>query len=136
MPILDPAKLPTAASLGERFMTALEQVQDKLLQHMTHVHPSRLVQPRRGCLGSPRTAHSPGRAIEIGYERALSAIVDANLTTLITAAVLFYFGAGPVRGFAVTLFFGVITSVFSAIYVTRLIIEAWFNWRKPKTLIV
>lgn len=83
-----------------------------------------------------RTAHSPGRAIEIGYERALSAIVDANLTTLITALVLFYFGAGPVRGFAVTLGVGVITSVFSAIYVTRLIIEMWFNWRKPKTLIV
>jgi preprotein translocase subunit SecD len=83
-----------------------------------------------------RTAHSPGRAIEIGYERALSAIVDANLTTLITAVVLFYFGAGPVRGFAVTLGIGVITSVFSAIYVTRLIIEVWFNWRKPKTLVV
>jgi len=83
-----------------------------------------------------RTAHTPGRAIEIGYERALSAIVDANLTTLITAIVLFYFGAGPVRGFAVTLGIGVITSVFAAIFVTRQVIEAWFNWRKPKTLIV
>jgi preprotein translocase subunit SecD len=83
-----------------------------------------------------RTAHSPGRAIEVGYERALSAIVDANFTTLITAGVLYFFGAGPVRGFAVALAIGIITSVFSAIYVTRLIIQAWFNWRKPKTLIV
>jgi len=83
-----------------------------------------------------RTAHSPARAIEVGYERALSAIIDANFTTLITAAVLYFFGAGPVRGFAVALGIGIITSVFSAIYVTRLIIELWFNWRKPKTLIV
>ena len=83
-----------------------------------------------------RTAHTPGRAIEVGYERALSAIIDANFTTLITAAVLYFFGAGPVRGFAVALGIGIITSVFSAIYVTRLIISAWFNWRKPKTLIV
>ncbi|MEO8242122.1 MAG: protein translocase subunit SecD [bacterium] len=83
-----------------------------------------------------RTAHTSGRAIEVGYERALSAIVDANLTTLITAAVLYFFGAGPVRGFAVALGIGIVTSVFSAIYVTRLIMQAWFNWRKPKTLIV
>lgn len=83
-----------------------------------------------------RIAKTPFRAIEIGYERALSAIVDANVTTLITAAVLFYFGAGPVRGFAIALGIGIITSVFSAIYVTRLIIEVWFNWAKPKTLIV
>jgi preprotein translocase subunit SecD len=83
-----------------------------------------------------RTAHTPGRAIEVGYERALSAIIDANFTTLITAAVLYFFGAGPVRGFAVALGIGIITSVFSAIYVTRLIIQAWFNWRKPKTLVV
>ena len=83
-----------------------------------------------------RTAHSPARAIEVGYERALSAIIDANLTTLITAVVLYFFGAGPVRGFAVALGIGIITSVFSAIYLTRLIIELWFNWRKPKTMIV
>jgi preprotein translocase subunit SecD len=83
-----------------------------------------------------RTAHSPARAIEIGYDRALSAIIDANLTTLITAVVLYFFGAGPVRGFAVALGIGIITSVFSAIYVTRLIIELWFNWRKPKAMVV
>ena len=66
----------------------------------------------------------------------LSAIIDANLTTLITALVLYFFGAGPVRGFAVALGIGIITSVFSAIYVTRLIIEFWFNRAKPKTMVV
>jgi preprotein translocase subunit SecD len=83
-----------------------------------------------------RHAKTPARAIELGYERAFSAILDANVTTLITAAVLYYFGAGPVRGFAVALFFGIITSVFGAMYVTRGMIEIWHNWRKPKTLIV
>lgn len=83
-----------------------------------------------------RHAKTPARAIEIGYERAMSAIVDANVTTLITAIVLYFFGAGPVRGFAVALSIGIVTSVFTALFVTRLIIEAWFNWRKPKTLIV
>jgi preprotein translocase subunit SecD len=83
-----------------------------------------------------RIQKSPARAIEIGYERAMSAIIDANLTTLITAGVLFFLGAGPVRGFAVTLGIGIITSVFSAIFVTRMLVEFWFNWRKPKTIVV
>jgi preprotein translocase subunit SecD len=83
-----------------------------------------------------RQAKTPGRAIELGYERALSAIVDANLTTLITATVLFFMGAGAVKGFAVTLGIGVITSVFTAIYITRLIIELWMRWTKPKTIVV
>jgi preprotein translocase subunit SecD len=79
---------------------------------------------------------SIGRAIEVGYEKALSAIVDANMTTLITAGVLFFLGAGPVRGFAVTLSIGIVTSVFTAVFITRLIVTYWFNWRKPKTLVV
>ena len=83
-----------------------------------------------------RHAKTPARAIELGYERAMSASVDANVTTLITAIVLYYFGAGPVRGFAVALGIGIIASVFTALYVTRLIIQIWFNWREPKTLIV
>ena len=83
-----------------------------------------------------RQAKTPGRASELGYERALSAIVDANLTTLITASVLFFMGAGAVKGFAVTLGIGVITSVFTAIYITRLIIELWMRWTKPKTIVV
>lgn len=81
-----------------------------------------------------KTAKGPARAIEIGYERAMSAIIDANVTTLITAAALFFFGAGPVRGFAVVLGIGIVTSVFSAIFVTRLLISIWFGWRRPKTI--
>ncbi len=72
-----------------------------------------------------RVQKGPVRAIEIGYERAMSAIVDANLTTMISAGVLFFMGSGPVRGFAVTLGIGVITSVFTALLVTRAIIEIW-----------
>lgn len=79
---------------------------------------------------------SATKAIEQGFSRALPAIVDANVTTLITAGVLFFLGAGPVRGFAVTLAIGIVTSVFTAINVTRLIVETWYNWRKPKTLVV
>ncbi len=83
-----------------------------------------------------RAAKSPARAIELGYERALPAIIDANLTTMITALVLFFVGAGPVRGFAVTLALGIITSVFTAIYVTRLLMVGWYEWRRPKTITV
>jgi preprotein translocase subunit SecD len=83
-----------------------------------------------------RIAKSPARAIELGYERALSAIIDANLTTLITAGALFFFGAGPVRGFAIVLGIGIVSSVFTAIYVTRFFIEVWHNWRQPKTMIL
>ena len=81
-------------------------------------------------------AKSATKALEQGFERALPAIIDANVTTLITAGVLFFLGAGPVRGFAVTLAIGIVTSVFTAINVTRLIVETWYNWRKPKTLVV
>lgn len=81
-----------------------------------------------------RSAKSPARAIELGYERALSAIVDANITTMITAIVLFAVGAGPVRGFAITLGVGIITAVISAIFITRLIVTLWFNWRKPASI--
>jgi preprotein translocase subunit SecD len=83
-----------------------------------------------------RLNKNPARAIELGYERALSAIIDANITTFITAVVLFTVGAGPVRGFAITLGVGIITSVFTAIYVTRVIVEIWYRWRKPATVTV
>ena len=81
-----------------------------------------------------RTAKGPARAIELGYEKALSAIVDANLTTIITATILFAMGSGPVRGFAITLGLGIITSVFTAIFVTRLMIVIWFGRTRPKTI--
>ncbi|WP_068114643.1 protein translocase subunit SecD [Tropicimonas marinistellae] len=81
-----------------------------------------------------KTARGPSRAIELGYEKALSAIIDANITTFITAVILFALGSGPVRGFSVTLALGIITSVFTAIYVTRLIIVTWYDRRRPKTI--
>ena len=81
-----------------------------------------------------KTARGPARAIELGYEKALSAILDANITTFITAVILFAMGSGPVRGFAITLGLGILTSVFTAIYVTRLMIVMWFERRRPKTI--
>ncbi|MEE9428437.1 MAG: SecD/SecF family protein translocase subunit, partial [Paracoccaceae bacterium] len=81
-----------------------------------------------------KTARGPARAIELGYEKALSAIIDANITTFITAVILFIMGSGPVRGFAVTLGLGIMTSVFTAIFVTRLIIVIWFERKRPKTI--
>ncbi|MFX0543450.1 protein translocase subunit SecD [Roseovarius sp. S4756] len=82
-----------------------------------------------------KTAKGAARAIELGYEKALSAIVDANITTLITAVILFAMGSGPVRGFAITLGLGIITSVFTAIFVTRLIAVMWFERKRPKTVL-
>jgi preprotein translocase subunit SecD len=81
-----------------------------------------------------KTAKGPARAIERGYEKALSAILDANITTFITAVILFAMGSGPVRGFAITLGLGIITSVFTAIFVTRVMIVMWFEKRRPKTI--
>ena len=81
-----------------------------------------------------RTAKGPARAIELGYEKALSSIIDANITTFITATILFVMGSGPVRGFAITLGLGIITSVFTAIFVTRVLIVMWFALKRPKTI--
>ena len=81
-----------------------------------------------------RTAKGPARAIELGYEKALSSIIDANITTFMTATILFVMGSGPVRGFAITLGLGIITSVFTAIFVTRALIVMWFARKRPKTI--
>ncbi|MEM9855446.1 MAG: SecD/SecF family protein translocase subunit, partial [Pseudomonadota bacterium] len=81
-----------------------------------------------------KTAKGPARAIELGYEKALSAIIDANITTFITALILYLMGSGPVRGFAITLGLGIITSVFTAIFVTRILIIMWFERKRPKTI--
>jgi len=81
-----------------------------------------------------KSGKGPARAIELGYEKAISAITDANITTFITAVILFAAGSGPVRGFAITLGIGILTSVFTAIFVTRVIVVTWFDRRRPKTL--
>ncbi len=71
-------------------------------------------------------------AIDAGFRRALSTILDSNITTFIAAAVLFYIGTGPVRGFAVTLGIGIITTVFTAFTLTSLIVAGWVRWKRPK----
>ncbi|MBQ9235218.1 MAG: protein translocase subunit SecD [Alphaproteobacteria bacterium] len=73
-------------------------------------------------------------AADAGFNEAWATIVDSNLTTLVAALVLFYFGTGPVRGFAVTLAVGIITSMFTSVTVTRVIITTWLNKYKPTKL--
>ncbi|MCX7890463.1 MAG: protein translocase subunit SecD [Rhodobacteraceae bacterium] len=83
-----------------------------------------------------RRGSGPAKAIDVGYSRAMSAIWDSNLTTIIAAAIMFYLGSGPIKGFAVALTVGIVTSMFTALNVTRLIIVTWFGWRRPRTLVV
>ena len=81
-----------------------------------------------------RSGKTPFAAVESGYRRALTTIVDANVTTLIAAIILFMLGSGPIRGFAVTLSIGVVTSMFTAITVTRLFVSLWLTRARPKLL--
>lgn len=73
-------------------------------------------------------------AIDAGFSRAMSTIIDSNLTTLIAAMILFSFGTGPIKGFSVTLAIGIVTSFFSAIMVTRLLVVRWLHKTKPTSL--
>ncbi len=83
-----------------------------------------------------RAGANPRRAVEVGFDRAFSAIMDSNVTGLLTALIMYAIGSGAVRGFAVTLGLGILTSMFTAVYVTRLIVELWLGWKRPKTLVV
>jgi preprotein translocase subunit SecD len=77
-----------------------------------------------------RNGNTPQAAIHAGYERAFATIVDAHVTTLTAAVMLFLFGAGPVKGFAVTLSLGILTSLFTAIMGTRSIVNWLYGGRK------
>jgi preprotein translocase subunit SecD len=77
-----------------------------------------------------REGSSPQAAIHSGYEKALSSIADANITTLIAAVVLLAFGTGPIKGFAITLMIGILTSMFTAIVGTRSVVNLIFGGRK------
>jgi SecD/SecF fusion protein len=83
-----------------------------------------------------REERSQGRSLvqsfDQGFQRALATVVDANLTTLIVAVILFYMGTGPVRGFAVTLGIGIITTVFTAYTLTRWMVAVWIKRTRPK----
>jgi len=83
-----------------------------------------------------RNGSSPQASIHAGYDKALSTIVDANVTTLIAAIVLFSFGTGPIKGFAVTLFIGILSSMFTAILGSRALINLIYGGRRIKKLAI
>lgn len=74
------------------------------------------------------------QSIQAGFSNAMSAILDSNVTTLIAAVVLFFLGSGPVQGFAVTLALGILTTLFTAYFITLFIIGRWYDWVRPKNL--
>ena len=83
-----------------------------------------------------RLGKSARAAIEAGYQRALPAILDTNTNSLLAGAILFQFGTGPVRGFAVTLCIGVVTSVFTAVVGTRVVYDYLLTYRRLQTVSV
>ena len=83
-----------------------------------------------------RTGNAPQMAIHRGYDNAFSTIIDANLTTLIAALVLFNFGTGPIQGFAITLSIGIVTSMITAIFVSRILVNLIYGNRRIDKLTV
>ena len=81
-----------------------------------------------------RAGRTPIAAAEAGYSKAMTTIIDANVTTILAALIMFQFGSGPVRGFAWTLSIGVITSVFTSVLITQVLIAWWFRVVRPKKL--
>jgi preprotein translocase subunit SecD len=77
---------------------------------------------------------SPFSALATGYERALTAVIDSNLTALIAGVLLFGFGSGPIRGFATSLTLGLLTHLFTATIFTRMLLSTWVRWRRPTEL--
>lgn len=75
-------------------------------------------------------------AIDTGWKEASTAILDANMTNAIAGALMFYFGSGPIRGFAVVLVIGIITSAFTAITVARMMVSLWVRRARPKQLVL
>jgi preprotein translocase subunit SecD len=80
-----------------------------------------------------RNVHS---SIEFGYKEASRAIFDANITNVISAVIMFWFGSGPIRGFAVVLAIGIVTSVFTGVTFTRLLVSDWLKRNRPKELVI
>jgi preprotein translocase subunit SecD len=79
-----------------------------------------------------RAGSSTLRAIDAGFHRSTKAVMDGNLTTLICSLILFQFGAGPIRGFAVTLSIGIVTTLFTCMLLSRVIIDWWMNGKNKK----
>ena len=83
-----------------------------------------------------QAGNSPQMAIHRGYDNAFSTIIDANLTTLIAALVLFNFGTGPIQGFAITLSIGIMTSMVTAIFVSRILVNYIYGQRRLESLAI
>ena len=83
-----------------------------------------------------RRGAGPVKAVTEGFARAQSAIIDANVTTFIIAGIMYFVGTGTVRGFAVTLAIGVVTTIITGVYVTRVLISLWFARTRPRTIVV
>ncbi|MCZ6522870.1 MAG: protein translocase subunit SecD, partial [Alphaproteobacteria bacterium] len=81
-----------------------------------------------------RTGKTPFAAVDAGYRRALTTIIDSNVTTFIAAFLLFILGSGPVRGFGVTLSIGIATSMFTAVMLTRMLLVLWLRRTRPAAL--
>ena len=81
-----------------------------------------------------RNGRTPIAAVDAGYRRALTTIIDSNLTTLIAALLLFNFGTGPIKGFAVTLSMGILSSMFTAMMLTRMLMVVWLRRKRPSKL--
>ena len=76
------------------------------------------------------------QAVEIGYKEASRAIFDANITNVIAAVLMFLFGSGPIRGFAVVLMIGIVTSVFTAVTLTRMWVAGWLRRARPTDIVI
>ncbi|WP_293950318.1 protein translocase subunit SecD [Sneathiella sp.] len=81
-----------------------------------------------------RVGKTPLNAVESGFNRAFTTIIDANVTTALAAVILFVMGTGPIKGFAVTLLIGILSSMFTAILLTRMLVEFWLQRKRPKAL--
>jgi len=83
-----------------------------------------------------RRGRRPLQALEVGYKEAQTAIFDANITNVIAGALLYYFGSGPVKGFAIVMLIGIVTSVFTAVTFTRLLVSLWFRRKRPTQILI
>ena len=83
-----------------------------------------------------RKGKGAAAALDAGFNRAYATIVDSNVTALIATALLFWFGSGPVRGFAVTMALGIAISMFTAVSVVKAIMAMWLHWRRPKQFLI
>jgi protein-export membrane protein SecD len=79
-----------------------------------------------------RAGRSPITSVEAGFDHSFSTIIDANMTHFIAGVVMFMLGAGPIRGFAITLAIGIATSLFTSVMLARLLLTLWLKWTRPK----